>query len=221
MKFIVVFSLLVSLALVQTTLIIPSIILGTVALNKLAKVAHIPSIANVDAEVEANVLGQKVNAEAAYGVGENSSGAHAGINGDILGQNPNIHGDIVDGHNQGIHSKEIYKDEDGRYYVLVKQYVGSDSYYVRRYLTEVEIRRYMAIQNGKSYELNFDTTNHKIGFNSRPAEPNRELNYLNRVEQFHAPPTGERYYVQPQPWRPVYYKFGPKVYNDDVPQPEN
>ncbi|XP_072394576.1 uncharacterized protein [Diabrotica undecimpunctata] len=99
----------------------------------------IDNLVSVNADAEANLLGNKVGLDGAIGVGSEGVGAHLSGDADVLGQKLNVHGDLLDGHAIDQHQHEVYRDSRGRQYTLQRQYVGSNSVLVRKYLDNGQI----------------------------------------------------------------------------------
>ncbi|CAG9832975.1 unnamed protein product [Diabrotica balteata] len=99
----------------------------------------INNLVSVNADAEANLLGNKVGIDGAVGIGKEGIGAHVSGDADILGQKLNIHGDLLDGHAIDQHQHEVYRDSRGRQYTLQREYVGSKSVLARKYLDNGQI----------------------------------------------------------------------------------
>ncbi|XP_050512713.1 uncharacterized protein LOC126888447 isoform X42 [Diabrotica virgifera virgifera] len=97
------------------------------------------NIISVNADAEANLLGNKVGVDGAVGIGGQGIGAHLSGDADVLGQKVNVHGDVLDGHAIDQHNHEVFRDNRGRQYTLQRQYIGSNSVLVRKYLDNGQI----------------------------------------------------------------------------------
>ncbi|XP_050513172.1 uncharacterized protein LOC126888816 [Diabrotica virgifera virgifera] len=107
----------------------------------------IGNIINVGADAEANLLGNKVGVDGAVGVGGQGIGAHLAGDADVLGQKVNVHGDVLEGHAIDQQNHEVFRDNTGRQYTLQRQYIGSNSVLVRKYLDNGQIYLDGANQN--------------------------------------------------------------------------
>uniref|UniRef100_A0A6P7GNV2 Uncharacterized protein LOC114340321 n=1 Tax=Diabrotica virgifera virgifera TaxID=50390 RepID=A0A6P7GNV2_DIAVI len=107
----------------------------------------IGNIISVNADAEANLLGNKVGVDGAVGVGGQGIGAHLSGDADVLGQKVNVHGDVLEGHAIDQHNHEVFRDNTGRQYTLQRQYIGSNSVLVRKYLDNGQIYLDGANQN--------------------------------------------------------------------------
>lgn len=108
-------------------------------LHKAANTIGLSNVFNVGADARVNLLGNEVGIDGAVGIGESGIGAHASADADILGQKAKVHADVLDGHKIDQHNHEVFKDSNNRQYVLQRQYIGSQSVLVRKYLDNGQI----------------------------------------------------------------------------------
>ncbi|XP_072394569.1 uncharacterized protein [Diabrotica undecimpunctata] len=108
-------------------------------LSSTANKIGLGNIINVNADAEANLLGNKVGVDGAVGIGGNGIGAHLAGDANVLGQKLNVHGDVLEGHAIDQQNHQVFRDNRGRQYILQRQYIGSNSVLVRKYLDNGQI----------------------------------------------------------------------------------
>ncbi|XP_057654769.1 uncharacterized protein LOC130893023 [Diorhabda carinulata] len=104
--------------------------------SKAADFLGMNNLIRVDGDARAKVFGNEVGVDAAVGISKDEAGAHAGGNADVLGQKLNLHADILDGHEISQRIHQVYRDDNGRQYVLQPDYIGSKKVYRRKYLDD-------------------------------------------------------------------------------------
>ncbi|CAH1109347.1 unnamed protein product [Psylliodes chrysocephalus] len=107
--------------------------------HKAAKAIGIDNLVNVGVDARVKVLSNEVGIDGAVGIGGKGIGAHASADADVLGQKAKVHADILDGHKIDQHNHEVFRDSQNRQYILQRQYIGSKSVQVRKYLDNGKI----------------------------------------------------------------------------------
>ncbi|XP_072394568.1 uncharacterized protein [Diabrotica undecimpunctata] len=143
----------------------PTLLLDSLVIHKVAKELGLGNIISVDGDARAKLGNNEIGVDLAGGIGGDVVGYHAKVDGNVLGQKVNVHGDIYDGDKVDAKNHQVYTDENGLQYVLVRQYVGTKSLLVRKYLI--------------SGKLVIDGTNQPLDINGRYPDTTVDVRYPN------------------------------------------
>ncbi|XP_050511259.1 uncharacterized protein LOC126887667 [Diabrotica virgifera virgifera] len=143
----------------------PTFLLDSLVIHKVAKGLGLGNVISVDGDARAKLGQNEIGVDLAGGIGGDVVGYHAKVDGNVLGQKVNVHGDIYDGDKVDAKNHQVYTDENGLQYILVRQYVGTNSLLVRKYLI--------------SGKMVIDGTNQPLDINARYPDTTVDVRYPN------------------------------------------